>query len=182
MKVSNHEKRIFSVPSSLLGYGKGLAGRCSGWLGRSRHAGAAGYGIRDVAGLPPVYGLCAATLPLWLMRFWHSRQLAVTGGHCFPVDGDACSCLLTLALTLPRSLLQRASGFAGRRHPGRPRLVPGWLFVNFVSHAVVSGFTSAGAIMIGLSSCRSCWEEDVWWKFGRGHVGGGGSQGCDVHG
>jgi len=111
-----------------------------------------------LAGLPPVYGLYAATLPLVAYAFFGtSRQLAV--GPVAIVSllvADACS-------RLAEAGAGGAAGLAGLAAllallVGVIQVVLGLcragFLVNFVSHAVVSGFTSAGAIMIGLSQLQ----------------------------
>lgn len=110
-----------------------------------------------LAGLPPVYGLYAATLPLIAYAlFGTSRQLAV--GPVAIVSllvADACSGLVsagadgaTIAgfvalLAVLSGVIQIVLG-----------LCRAGFLINFVSHAVVSGFTAAGAILIGLSQLQ----------------------------
>lgn len=113
-----------------------------------------GMAYAMLAGLPPVIGLYASTFPLTYALFGTSRQLAVG-----PV---AMVSLLT------------ASGVSAVASPGSPEYVRHALLlallvgviqfalglfrvgfvVNFLSHAVISGFTSAAAIVIGLSQLK----------------------------
>jgi len=108
-----------------------------------------------LAGLPPVVGLYAATVPLILYAlFGSSRQLAVG-----PV---AIVSLLTLAgvgaLAEPGSaefvaLAAALMAMVGVMQAGLGLLRAGFV-VNFLSHAVISGFTSAAALVIGLSQLK----------------------------
>lgn len=114
-----------------------------------------GMAYAMLAGLPPVVGLYASTLPLIVYAFLgSSRHLAV--GPVAMVSllvSVACSKLvppgteqyiaLVLTLTLMIGALQLLMGI----------LRLGFL-VNFVSHAVISGFTSASAIIICLSQMK----------------------------
>ena len=149
------KKRIFSVPSWLLGYGKqDLRGDAQAGLVVAVMLVPQAMAYAMLAGLPPVYGLCAATLPLVAYAFFGtSRQLAVGPVAIVSLlTADACSRLVdagadvaTVAgiaalLALLVGAIQIALG-----------LFRAGFLINFVSHAVVSGFTSAGAIMIALS-------------------------------
>ena len=108
-----------------------------------------------LAGLPPVVGLYAATLPLLAYAlFGSSRQLAVgpvalvslltlSGVSQLAEPGSAEFVALAALLALLAGAVQLALGL----------LRIGFLF-NFLSHAVVSGFTSAAAIIIGLSQLK----------------------------
>ncbi len=110
-----------------------------------------------LAGLPPVYGLYAATLPLLAYALLGtSRQLAV--GPVAIVSllvADACAGMISSgadAITLA-GLAALLALLVGGIQIGLGLCRAGFL-INFVSHAVVSGFTSAGAIMIGLSQIK----------------------------
>ncbi|MFZ5817625.1 MAG: SulP family inorganic anion transporter [Bacillota bacterium] len=105
-----------------------------------------------LAGLPPVIGLYAVTIPLIVYALLGtSRQLAVG-----PV---AMMSLLTLAgvsrLAEPMSDRYIAYVLLLSLMVGVIQFLLGFLrlgfIVNFLSHAVISGFTSAAAIVIGLS-------------------------------
>jgi sulfate permease, SulP family len=107
-----------------------------------------------LAGLPPQAGLYASLLPLVLYAMLgSSRVLAVgpvamvsllTASTLAPLASEAADyASLALSLALLAGLLQLAMGIA--------RL--GFL-VNFLSHAVISGFTSAAALVIGLSQAK----------------------------
>ncbi|RMF27621.1 MAG: solute carrier 26 family protein [Bacteroidetes bacterium] len=108
-----------------------------------------------IAGLPPIYGLYASTVPLVLYALLGtSRQLAVgpvamvslltaTGVGVLAEGGTETYIQLALTLALMVGLLQFLLGAF--------RL--GFL-VNFLSHPVISGFTSAAALIIGLSQLK----------------------------
>lgn len=109
-----------------------------------------------LAGLPPVIGLYASILPLLVYALLGtSRQLAVgpvamvallvSSGVGAMVSGGDISryIILTVSLTLMVGVIQFAMGIF--------RL--GFL-TNFLSHPVVSGFTSAAALIIGFSQLK----------------------------
>lgn len=115
-----------------------------------------------LAGLPPIYGLYASTVPLFLYAiFGTSRQLAVG-----PVAMDALLVassvgllasagsdrFITLAITLALmvGIIQFLLGV----------LKLGFL-VNFLSYPVVSGFTSAAAFIIGLNQLKHLLGVDI---------------------
>ncbi|MGF1472008.1 MAG: SulP family inorganic anion transporter [Rubrobacteraceae bacterium] len=114
-----------------------------------------GMAYAMLAGLPPVVGLYASTIPLVVYAlFGSSRHLAVG-----PV---ALVSLLTL--TGVSTLAEPGSGefvalaallalMVGGIQFGLGLLRVGFV-VNFLSHAVISGFTSAAAIVIGLSQLK----------------------------
>jgi SulP family sulfate permease len=111
-----------------------------------------GMAYAMLAGLPPVMGLYASTLPLILYAlFGSSRHLAVgpvamisllvfTGVSLHAEPGSQHYIRLVLLLSLMVGAFQVLLGFLGAG-----------FFINFVSHAVISGFSSAAAIIIGLS-------------------------------
>ena len=114
-----------------------------------------GMAYSMLAGLPPIYGLYASTIPLILYAlFGTSRQLAVgpvamislfiaTGvGSLAPV-GSPEYIGLAILLALMVGIIQFSLGLF--------RL--GFL-VNFLSRPVISGFTSAAALIIGLSQLK----------------------------
>jgi SulP family sulfate permease len=108
-----------------------------------------------IAGLPPIYGLYAALVPLVVYAlFGTSRQLAVgpvamvallVAAAVAPVaDGNTELYVgLALLLSLMAGLLQFGLG-----------LVRFGFLVNFFSHPVLSGFTSAAAFIIGFSQLK----------------------------
>lgn len=106
-----------------------------------------------LAGLPPIYGLYAATLPLVAYGLLGTaRQLAV---------GPAAMVSLLVATSVaevadPASYLPVAILLAAL--VGLMQLALGFLrlgfLVNFLSQPVIAGFTSAAAIIIGLSQLK----------------------------
>lgn len=109
-----------------------------------------------IAGLPPIYGLYAALTPQIIYAFLGtSRQLAVG-----PVAMDSllvAAGLNALALVEPTQYIQLALLLAFLM--GAIQLLLGVLrmgfIVSFLSKPVISGFTSAAAIIIGLSQLKN---------------------------
>ncbi|QIN78427.1 sulfate permease [Rubrobacter marinus] len=111
-----------------------------------------GMAYAMLAGLPPVVGLYASIVPLFVYAlFGSSRQLAVgpvaivslltlTGVSAVAEPGTGEFVALAALLALMVGAIQFGLG-----------LLRAGFVVNFLSHAVVSGFTSAAAIVIGLS-------------------------------
>jgi SulP family sulfate permease len=111
-----------------------------------------GMAYAMLAGLPPVVGLYASTLPLIVyVLFGSSRQLAVgpvammsllvfAGVSPLAPPGSEKYISLVLLLSLMVGVFQFCLG-----------LFRAGFIVNFLSHAVISGFTSAAAILILLS-------------------------------
>jgi SulP family sulfate permease len=105
-----------------------------------------------LAGLPPITGLYASVVPLVVYGvFGTSRQLAVgpvamvslltlTGVSAIAEPGSSEFVAYAVVLSAMVGILSLAMGF----------LRAGFL-VNFLSHPVVAGFTSAAALIIGLS-------------------------------
>lgn len=114
-----------------------------------------GMAYAMLAGLPPIYGLYASTIPLIIYAlFGTSRQLAVgpvamvslltaAGVSAFAEGGTEMYIRVAILLALMVGLIQFLLGVF--------RL--GFL-VNFLSHPVISGFTSAAALIIGLSQLK----------------------------
>lgn len=114
-----------------------------------------GMAYAMLAGLPPIHGLYAVTLPLMIYAvLGTSRQLAVgpvamvslltaSGVGAIAEIGTEAFLGLAIALSLMVGVIQLALGLF--------RL--GFL-VNLLSHPVVSGFTSAAALIIGLSQLK----------------------------
>ncbi|MCG8338819.1 MAG: SulP family inorganic anion transporter, partial [Proteobacteria bacterium] len=109
-----------------------------------------------LAGLPPVIGLYASIVPLLVYAmFGTSRQLAVgpvamvallvaSGIGSMVTPGDIGTYVeLTILLTLLVGVIQLAMGVF--------RL---GFMTNFLSHPVISGFTSAAALIIGFSQLK----------------------------
>lgn len=114
-----------------------------------------GMAYAMLAGLPPVIGLYAATIPLIIYAlFGTSRQLAVgpvamvsllvlSGVSLLAEPGTDEYISLVLLLMLMIGVIQFLLG-----------VFKLGFIVNFLSHAVISGFTSAAAIIIGLSQLK----------------------------
>lgn len=121
-----------------------------------------GMAYAMIAGLPPIYGLYAATLPLLIYAFLGtSRQLAVgpvamvsllTAAGVGTLAEGGTELYISLAITL--AFMVGAIQFL----LGVLRL--GFL-VNFLSHPVISGFTSAAALIIGLSQLKHLLGIDI---------------------
>ena len=121
-----------------------------------------GMAYAMIAGLPPIYGLYASTVPLILYAlFGTSRQLAVgpvamvslltaAGVGALAEVGSQTFITLAITLALMVGLIQFLLGAF--------RL--GFL-VNFLSHPVISGFTSAAALIIGLSQLKHLLGVDI---------------------
>ncbi len=114
-----------------------------------------GMAYSMLAGIPPVYGLYAVTIPLLLYGLLGtSRQLAVgpvamvalliaSGLEGLADPGSVEYVQLAILLALLVGIMQLVMGLTGM----------GYL-VNFLAHPVVAGFTSAVAIIIAVSQMR----------------------------
>lgn len=112
------------------------------------------YGL--LAGLPPIYGLYAGIVPLLLYAFFGtSRQLSVgpvalvsllvlSGISAIAEQGTMEFVSLAITTALIAGTIQILLGAS--------RL--GFL-INFLSHPVISGFTSAAALIIGFSQLKN---------------------------
>lgn len=115
-----------------------------------------------IAGLPPIYGLYASLVPLvGYALFGTSRQLAVgpvamvsllVAASVGPIAGGDTEQYIALAImvSVMVGLFQFILGVARF----------GFL-VNFLSHPVLSGFTSAAALIIGLSQLKHLLGVDI---------------------
>lgn len=114
-----------------------------------------GMAYAMLAGLEPIHGLYAVTVPLLLYAiFGTSRQLAV--GPVAMVSLLTAAGIATLNATSPEQYLLYALSLAflvGLIQFGMGLFKLGFV-VNFLSHPVISGFTSAAAIIIGLSQIK----------------------------
>ncbi|GAB2631379.1 SulP family inorganic anion transporter [Belliella aquatica] len=114
-----------------------------------------GMAYAMLAGLEPIHGLYAVTVPLLLYAiFGTSRQLAV--GPVAMVSLLTASGIASLNAGSPEQYLIYALTLAflvGLIQFGMGALKLGFV-VNFLSHPVISGFTSAAAIIIGLSQIK----------------------------
>ena len=121
-----------------------------------------GMAYASIAGLPAVYGLYASIIPIIIYAFFGtSRQLAVgpvamvsllTATAIGSFEGLSTSDYISYAILLAFlvGVIQFLLGIF--------RL--GFL-VNFLSHPVVSGFTSAAALIIGLSQLKHLLGIDI---------------------
>ena len=121
-----------------------------------------GMAYAMIAGLPPVYGLYAALIPqLVYVLLGTSRQLSVG-----PVAMDSllvASGLGALSLSGIEDYIQMAVFLA--LFMGSIQVVLGLVrigfLVNFLAKPVISGFTSAAAIIIGLSQFTSATGAEI---------------------
>ncbi|MEZ4886842.1 MAG: solute carrier family 26 protein [Chitinophagales bacterium] len=114
-----------------------------------------GMAYSMLAGLPPIYGLYASTIPLIIYAlFGTSRQLAVgpvamvallisSGVGALAELGSTEFISLAILLALMVGMIQLSMGVF--------RL---GFVVNFLSHPVIAGFTSAAALIIGFSQLK----------------------------
>ncbi|MCB0595893.1 MAG: solute carrier family 26 protein [Lewinellaceae bacterium] len=118
------------------------------------------YGL--LAGLTPIYGLYASIVPLFFYSFFGtSRQLSVgptalvsllvlAGVSQFAETGTEAFIGMAIATALIAGVIQILLGVF--------RL--GFL-INFLSHPVIAGFTSAAAFIIGLSQLKNLLGIDI---------------------
>jgi len=121
-----------------------------------------GMAYAMIAGLPPIYGLYAATLPLIIYAFLGtSRQLAVgpvamvsllTAAGIGTIAEGGTELYISLAITLA-FMVGTIQFLLGVFRLG--------FLVNFLSHPVISGFTSAAALIIGLSQLKHLLGVDI---------------------
>ncbi|MEO1713794.1 MAG: sulfate permease, partial [Bacteroidota bacterium] len=114
-----------------------------------------GMAYAMIAGLPPIYGLYAGTFPLLIYAILGtSRQLAVgpvamvsllTAASIGAIAEGGTETYITLAITLA-FLVGVIQWLLGLFRMG--------FLVNFLSFPVISGFTSAAALIIGLSQLK----------------------------
>jgi SulP family sulfate permease len=114
-----------------------------------------GMAYAMIAGLPPIYGLYAALVPLLgYALLGSSRQLAV--GPVAMVSLLVAAGVAPLAAGDPERYVALAillAAIAGVIQLGLGVARFGFL-VNFLSHPVLAGFTSAAAIIIGMSQLK----------------------------
>lgn len=121
-----------------------------------------GMAYAMIAGLPAVYGLYAALVPQIIYAvFGTSRQLAVgpvamdsllvaSGLMAFATTGSDQYILLAIILALMMGVFQLLLG-----------IIRMGFLVNFLSKPVISGFTSAAAIIIALSQLKHLIGVDI---------------------
>ncbi|MCH8555511.1 MAG: solute carrier family 26 protein [Schleiferiaceae bacterium] len=156
MKALQQFKTFFPIADWLPNYKKAnLSGDLSAGLTVGVMLIPQGMAYAMLAGLPPIHGLYAVTIPLILYAiFGTSRQLAV--GPVAMVSLLAAAGIGALHPTSTEQYLLYAITLAfivGVIQFGMGILKLGFV-VNFLSHPVISGFTSAAAIIIGLSQVK----------------------------
>ena len=121
-----------------------------------------GMAYAMLAGLDPIHGLYAVTVPLILYAFFGtSRQLAV--GPVAMVSLLTAASIGALQPSSPEEYLLLALTLAflvGLIQFGMGMFRLGFI-VNFLSHPVINGFTSAAAIIIGLSQIKHLFRTDI---------------------
>jgi len=122
-----------------------------------------GMAYAMLAGLPPQMGLYASILPLVLYAiFGSSRVLAV--GPVALVSLMVAGTLNTLAADLSPGQLAGAAGLLALM-VGLISIALGLfrvgMIINFISHHVISGFTSAAALIIGFSQFKHLLGMDI---------------------
>ncbi len=121
-----------------------------------------GMAYAMIAGLPPIYGLYASVVPLVIYALLGtSRQLAVgpvamvsllTASSVAMIAETGTDQYIMLAITLAL-LVGLIQFFLGVFRLG--------FLVNFLSHPVISGFTSAAALIIGFSQLKHLLGIDI---------------------
>lgn len=121
-----------------------------------------GMAYAMIAGLPPIYGLYASTIPLIIYAiFGTSRQLAVgpvamvsllTAAGIGNIAEGGTETYIALAILLA-FMVGSIQFLLGAFRLG--------FLVNFLSHPVISGFTSAAALIIGLSQLKHLLGVDI---------------------
>lgn len=160
-------KRFFPIIDQLSGYTRSdLTGDLSAGLTVGVMLIPQGMAYALIAGLPPIYGLYASLVPLAVYALLGtSRQLSVapvamvsllTAAGVAPLAGGDIELYIALALGLALfvGVIQLALGVARF----------GFL-TNFLSHPILAGFTSAAALIIGLSQLKHLLGVDI----GRSH-------------
>jgi len=149
-------KRFFPILDWLSNYGKSsfqgdlIAGLTVGMMLIPQ-----GMAYAMLAGLEPIYGLYASITPLIVYAiFGTSRQLAV--GPVAMVSLLVSASIASLGITEPSEYVAAAlllSFMIGAIQFLLGVIRAGFL-VNFLSHPVISGFTSAAALIIGLNQLK----------------------------
>lgn len=159
MRLKNHFPILTWLPRYKTSY---LAGDLSAGLTVGVLLIPQGMAYAMIAGLPPQYGLYAALVPQVVYALMGtSRQLAVgavatdsllvaAGVSALAIPGTAEYIALAILLAFMIGLIQFIFGIFGL----------GFL-VNFLSRPVISGFTSAAALIIGISQIKHLIGVDV---------------------
>jgi len=121
-----------------------------------------GVAFATLAGMPPEYGLYAAMVPAVVAALWGSSFHLVSGptnamsiflfAQLAPIaePGSAAYVQLALTVTFLTGAMQLALGLGGLG-----------MLVNFVSHSVIVGFTSAAGLLIIASQLRNFFGLDL---------------------
>ena len=121
-----------------------------------------GMAYAMLAGLPPIIGLYAATVPLFIYALMgSSKQLAV--GPVAIVSIMVASALAPFADQGSEQYIILAAALAAMVGVTQFLLgvFRGGYLVNFLSHPVISGFTSAAALIIGFSQLKHLLGIDI---------------------
>ena len=156
-------QRLIPITSQLIGYNRGkLQSDLAAGLTVGVMLIPQGMAYALIAGMPPIYGLYASLVPVVVYAlFGSSRQLSVapvammsllTVAGVGPLAGDDIERYIALALLL--ALLVGVIQFT----MGVARF--GFL-TNFLSHPILAGFTSAAALIIGLSQLKHLLGVDI---------------------
>jgi SulP family sulfate permease len=134
---------------------KNLSGDLSGGLTVGVMLIPQGMAYAMIAGLPPIYGLYASTIPILVYAlFGSSYQLAV--GPVAMVSLLVAAGIASLGVSDPAQYIELAILLA--LFVGLIQFLMGLFrlgfIVNFLSHPVISGFTSAAALIIGFSQLK----------------------------
>lgn len=156
-------KKFFPILSWLPNYKKAyLSGDLSAGLTVGVMLIPQGMAYAMIAGLPPVYGLYAAMIPQVIYAvFGTSRQLAVgpvamdsllvaAGISVIATAGTEDYIVLAILLSLMMGSIQLVFG-----------LFRMGFLVNFLSRPVISGFTSAAALIIGINQLKHLTGIDI---------------------
>ena len=163
MKITQVLSTVFPVVQTLTTYNKdNLRGDLSAGVTVAIMLIPQGMAYSVLAGLPPVYGLYASLIPIILYALLGtSRQLAVgpvamvsllvlAGVGQYAEPGSERFIQLAIVAALGVGLVQFLMGIF------RMGFV-----VNFLSHPVLSGFTSAAALVIASSQVKSLFGLDM---------------------
>jgi len=163
MKITQVLSTVFPVVQTLTTYNKdNLRGDLSAGVTVAIMLIPQGMAYSVLAGLPPVYGLYASLIPIILYALLGtSRQLAVgpvamvsllvlAGVGQYAEPGSERFIQLAIVAALGVGLVQFLMG-----------LFRMGFVVNFLSHPVLSGFTSAAALVIASSQVKSLFGLDM---------------------
>ncbi len=128
----------------------------------------------DLAGLPPASGLLAAILPMMIYALTgSSRSLSV--GPVAIASLMTYTTIQSLPDTVPPALAAALlAGMVGALLL-MLRLIKAGAVTHFISHSVISGFSSAAAVLIIASQARGLigfnWSSHTWFEFSTATLG-----------